>query len=660
MDSTPILGVRTVARGSVGRAGRMGIWPALGTVPSARTLVLLLLSVATYAAAARVSLLFAPDPQHVAAIWPPAGIALGMLLVTRTREWAAVAAGIALAVAAANLVAGVSVGMTGGFVAANTLEPLLAAWALRRSGFTTLRSLRSVGLLLAYGAIGAPAVAAVIGAATVALGAGAPFMPTYVTWLLSDAGGVLAVAPLILLIGRRTIVRPQWRTSLEAVGIGVVVVGLTSLAFLPLPLGIQLAATPIFLFVVVAAVRFGMIGAALSTSAVAFIATAGTIGGHGPFVLLNSAPTFQIGQVQVLVVTTFLISFVTAATIAERRAAADELAARAATNGRVTSFARAIARTLDPEATFSEIVRGAIDVVAADVATLSVKQGDGEHRIVAAMGAPSLIGRTIASGDGLIGAVIRDGTPRVADRVEPGDRPSSTQDLFSDRALAMACVPVVTDGAVGATLGLVRVVGDPFSAADVRALTLMADLAAIAMRNAVAYAQAQDLSIRDELTGLPNRRYFTTSFDQLAAHRARQNEGTREVVSALLFDLDHFGTINKERGHATGDRVLSEFGKLLASRLRRADVVARYGGEEFVAVLAGTDRHDAVRVADQIRAAFEKMAFPTEDGESVRCTVSAGVATIPAGDPSLATLVPTADVALSMAKRAGRNMVAAA
>jgi diguanylate cyclase (GGDEF)-like protein len=127
-----------------------------------------------------------------------------------------------------------------------------------------------------------------------------------------------------------------------------------------------------------------------------------------------------------------------------------------------------------------------------------------------------------------------------------------------------------------------------------------------------------------------------------------------------MFDLDHFGPVNKERGHATGDVVLAEFGRLLAGRLRLADVVARYGGEEFVAVLVGTGREDAVRVADEIRSSFEAMRMVGSDGQPIRCTVSAGVATVEGGEASLDSLLPTADVALSMAKRAGRNTVSSA
>jgi diguanylate cyclase (GGDEF)-like protein len=189
---------------------------------------------------------------------------------------------------------------------------------------------------------------------------------------------------------------------------------------------------------------------------------------------------------------------------------------------------------------------------------------------------------------------------------------------------------------------------------------MMCGLSGLALTNAVEFGRAHERSVSDELTGVPNRRYFNMAFEQLSAQRLRQAPSTRLDVSAIIFDLDHFGALNKERGHATGDVVLAAFGGILANRLRRADVVARYGGEEFVALLVGTDRAGAMRVAEDVRTAFASIDMKGADGDPIRCTVSAGVATINPDEPSLDGLLGTADVALSMAKRAGRNQVASA
>jgi diguanylate cyclase (GGDEF)-like protein len=633
------------------------------------SLVLLVGTAVGYAALAQLGLGFVLEPQRVAAIWPAAGLAVGLFLVTGPRRWPAVALGIATATATSNLTAGVPPTAALGFVLANVAGPLLAATLLRRSGFRSLARVRDVGLFIACAGVIGPCAGAVLGAASAAVGSGAPFHLAWASWSLSNAGGVLALAPALLLVREPRALTPFRGRLAEAAIIGLATVLVTAIAFVPLPIDLQPSAYTTFLLLVIAAMRFGVPGAAVSTLVVSTIATAGTLAGHGPVAFLNAAPAVQVGQLHVLVTVVFLVAFVTAAAMTERRTAADDLehrraleADRAITNERLTIFARHVARSLEADALFQLIAQSAVEVVDADMVRLTVATGEpDQHRIVAAVGAPGAIGRTVAGGDGVTGAVIRDGVLVVRDHVTPAERVSTTRDVMPNAPLAVACAPILSEGAVVATLALARLdLGRPFEPDEVRALELMAELSALALRNAVAFERAHDLSIRDELTGVPNRRYFTTSFEQLAAQRLRLAPEARVPVSAIMFDLDHFGPVNKERGHATGDIVLAAFGQLLAARLRRADVVARYGGEEFVAVLVGTDRDDAMRVADEIRTTFEATRLVGADGAPIRCTVSAGVATADAFEPSLNGLLPTADVALSMAKRAGRNTVSAA
>ncbi|HEX7171299.1 MAG TPA: diguanylate cyclase [Candidatus Limnocylindria bacterium] len=619
--------------------------------------------------AARLSLLFVLEPQQVPGIWPPAGIALGLLLVVPIRRWPAVLAGVVAATIAAHLAAGTSPALTAGFTVAAAAEPLLGAALLRRAGFTSLATLREVGQFLVLGVVLPALAGALVGAASVVLGADAPFVPAVGTWAFAHGGGALAIAPLVLLLGRPQLAPVTRRRAAETVVVGLALIAATGIAFIPLPIDLQPSGYTAFLVCVIAAVRFGLGGAAVATAVVTAIATAGTLAGYGPIALLGAAPGVQMGHLHVLVTVAFLVSFVTAAAMAERRSIADDLesqreleAARAAISERLTTFAREIARSLDADALFQRIVQAAVGVIPADTARFSIAIGDaGTHRIVAAVGAPGAIGRTVEPGQGVTGAVMRDGRAVVRERIEPWERVSSPRDVIPDAPLTAAVAPVVIDGSVVATLALARLdLESPFRSDEVRALEMMAELTAIAMGNAVEFGKAQDLSIRDELTGVPNRRYFMTSFAQLSAQRSRLAPEARVPVSVIMFDLDHFGPVNKERGHATGDVVLFEFGRLLAGRLRMADVVARYGGEEFVAVLVGTARDDAMRVADEIRAAFEATPMIGSDGQQIRCTVSAGVATVDAAEASLESLLPTADVALSMAKRAGRNTVSAA
>lgn len=633
-----------------------------------RTLFLFLLVAVAYGLAARLSLLFVLEPHAVAGIWPAAGIALGALLLTPPRRWPVALVAVAAAAAAANLASAGPRGLTPGFVVANTVEPLLGAILLRRAGFTSMGTLRGVGLFAAIGAVGAPMIGGVIAAASATAASGAPFFPAWITWVLSNAGGVLAITPLLLLarVGA-PLPRVRWRLVAEVTALGAALLTIAALSFLPLGLPIQLAAYPAFLLLVLAAVRHGLMGAALATFALAVVAMAGTIGGFGAIAGLNADPAVQMGQAQVFVAVAYLTAFVTAAAMAERRVAAEALSEqmrfeveRASMNERLTTFAHDIAQSLEEEPLFQHIVHAAADVVPADVVQLTVAGEDGKHRVVAAIGAPNVIGRSVPV-DGVAGSVIREGRPLTVDRQAPHERPEGWEGVMPDSDLAITSAPIIRDGRVLATLGLARAdAGNPFGPDEVRAVTMMCGLTALALTNAVEFGRVHERSVSDELTGVPNRRYFNMAFEQLSAQRLRQAPETRLDVSAIMFDLDHFGALNKERGHSTGDVVLAAFGRILANRLRRADVVARYGGEEFVALLVGTDRAGAIRVAEDVRTAFAAIAMKGADGDPIRCTVSAGIATITSEEPSLDGLLGTADVALSMAKRAGRNQVASA
>jgi diguanylate cyclase (GGDEF)-like protein len=127
-----------------------------------------------------------------------------------------------------------------------------------------------------------------------------------------------------------------------------------------------------------------------------------------------------------------------------------------------------------------------------------------------------------------------------------------------------------------------------------------------------------------------------------------------------IFDLDHFGDINKRHGHQAGDAILRAFADILRGRFRGADVVARYGGEEFLAILDGATLEQAVAVAEEIRKSFAASTIDGPDGSPISATVSAGCAALTNDDERFAEVVARADVGLVLAKRSGRNQVVAA
>ncbi len=156
----------------------------------------------------------------------------------------------------------------------------------------------------------------------------------------------------------------------------------------------------------------------------------------------------------------------------------------------------------------------------------------------------------------------------------------------------------------------------------------------------------------DHLTGIGNRRAF---FEAAEVELARDRRAPREL-SLIMFDADHFKTINDTHGHPAGDAVLRHLAALLTGTFREVDVVARVGGEEFAVLLPSTDLSGAAAVAERLRAAVA--AHPAVvDGVPIHYTVSAGVASLDGSQTSLDALMKHADRALYAAKADGRNRV---
>lgn len=157
----------------------------------------------------------------------------------------------------------------------------------------------------------------------------------------------------------------------------------------------------------------------------------------------------------------------------------------------------------------------------------------------------------------------------------------------------------------------------------------------------------------DPLSGMLNRRGFSEASTRVIEREAAAGR----PVCVMIFDIDHFKSINDRFGHPAGDEILKLFSTVVVNNLRISDLSGRIGGEEFAALLPCA-LEEGVVVAERVREAFEASGIVCEDGP-VDTTVSIGVAGGPAGT-ELEVLLAAADTALYQAKRSGRNRVEAA
>lgn len=206
-------------------------------------------------------------------------------------------------------------------------------------------------------------------------------------------------------------------------------------------------------------------------------------------------------------------------------------------------------------------------------------------------------------------------------------------------------------------LGAVDFVSKPFASAEVLARVkthlqvarLQASLRSKVNELERAYDYIKELSTRDPLTGLHNRRYV----DEQLAYLLTIAQRYEHPLSVAMIDIDHFKAVNDRFSHATGDHVLIRVAELLQQGRRATDIVGRYGGEEFIVVLPETSILDAAHSCEVSRHAVEHYPWDTF-AEGLQVTISVGLSS---GMRSLESILARADAKLYDAKHAGRNQV---
>ncbi|MEM7069162.1 MAG: GGDEF domain-containing protein [Pseudomonadota bacterium] len=162
----------------------------------------------------------------------------------------------------------------------------------------------------------------------------------------------------------------------------------------------------------------------------------------------------------------------------------------------------------------------------------------------------------------------------------------------------------------------------------------------------------QQLAWTDELTGLPNRRFFMEAIDiEFSKYRR-----WKQSFSIAMLDLDHFKSVNDTYGHDIGDRVLVSVAEIFQSELRAYDVVGRLGGEEFGILFPGTDANGAVSACEHVNKAIRACKVDTGTG-AINFTASIGIAEVDTANSDTPTLIKKADEMLYLSKDTGRDKI---
>jgi diguanylate cyclase (GGDEF)-like protein len=164
-----------------------------------------------------------------------------------------------------------------------------------------------------------------------------------------------------------------------------------------------------------------------------------------------------------------------------------------------------------------------------------------------------------------------------------------------------------------------------------------------------------ELSIRDYLTGLYNRRYLFEAGRQLLA-RVQRRQGS---LACAMLDIDFFKRVNDDCGHDAGDQVLRRMGAILKEYFRAGDIVARFGGEEFCILAADVASDNVLPLFEKLREKIAATEITTDSGKTLRVTVSIGVCEGTGKEMDLEKMIRLADKRLYQAKNGGRNRVVA-
>jgi diguanylate cyclase (GGDEF)-like protein len=219
---------------------------------------------------------------------------------------------------------------------------------------------------------------------------------------------------------------------------------------------------------------------------------------------------------------------------------------------------------------------------------------------------------------------------------------------------SIAIFPILFQGSIIGYFILFSELKNVFNSNVISAIETCMIQLGVSIANAKRYEITEELSFKDPLTKLFNRRFFETKLDHEFARCQRYN---REC-SLCMVDIDYFKKINDTYGHQSGDAILKQLAEIIQNSIRKSDVAARYGGEEFIILMPESTPEKAYIAAERLRKKVEEHAFVIDvDPGVIYITVSIGIAGFVSYMTTKEDFVEQADRALYTAKQTGRNKV---
>lgn len=572
-----------------------------------------------YFVVAALSLRYTRFHGGVALIWSATALLLAFLVTRPKSQWLlpTLACGLAGAVATNLFGLGTKASIPFGLI--NVGEAVGGALILRRvlpqSG--RLESLREIALFLSVAGVAMPAICAIPAGLVTHWVTGLPITRNALDFFAGHSLGTITFTPLVMLassgdaIGMTRSARRRDRMEAAALFVLMAVTTVAAFSQNELPL-LFLPLLPMM----IAVFRIGRLGAAVTISLLTAIAVSLTIEGLGPISLIRGSSGLHAQFLQFYLANAVLIALPAAADLKHRKLMFAQL--------QETS---AIAR-LVLDRTGDIIMNLAVDG--------TIRYASPSIQMIAGYRPEELVGKTphflIHPDD--IAEIVRvhrlalqapNDTFIVEYRARRADGEFAWYEVHTRST-------VDEDGAATGVVSIIREIS--------------------ARKNAESQLVLEAQT--DPLTNLLNRR----AFDAALAQRFAAG-GAAAPFTIVMFDLDHFKSINDTYGHETGDNVIKDFAQHLQSMLRKGDVIARFGGEEFVAILDGADAAAAREVCERLRVSFAQRSRKAVDGRWFTATMSGGIAAF-REDIGVKQLLAEADAALYRAKSEGRNRLALA